>query len=431
RFARAGEDVGRERHHAPEVSLDEQAASVPVPAGHAQHELLIRDDSHRSGAPAPPSRAGGDASRRRERKSSTEGAGASLLRGLFARAPMVMLRSRLQLGEGDLAVAVGVEPGELVGSALLLEDVVVVRELLGRQRAVPVGVRLCECLRLHGLALGLPVALGERRGAREHQGGREPSCGRLHRNDSPFGPGSRDSPDLSSGYLPERSRDPNPSQTRPLRRCHASGQRRARPGRAVASGREPAPLRAVESTLDAVRAGGSRAARASRYATFAWTALGANIAVILWGAFVRASGSGAGCGSHWPLCNGEVVPRSPSAATLIELGHRVSSGLALLLVAGLIVGAWHGFPRCHLGRRSAGAAGVFLVLEALIGAGLVLLELVAGNTTIARAWWMAGHLVNTFLLVAALTLTAWWSTHDARPRLRDRGSLAVVLGLAL
>src|SRR5262249_60277228 len=129
---------------------------------------------------APPSRAGGDASRRRDWKSTTEGAVASLLRGLLAPAPMVMLRSRLQLGEGDLAVAVGVEPAELVGSALLLEDGVVVRELLGRQRAVPVGLRLCECLRLHGLALGLPVALGERRGAREHQGGREPSCDRFH-----------------------------------------------------------------------------------------------------------------------------------------------------------------------------------------------------------------------------------------------------------
>jgi len=103
----------------------------------------------------------------------------------------------------------------------------------------------------------------------------------------------------------------------------------------------------------------------------------------------------------------------------------------LLLVAGLIVGAWRVFPRGHLVRRSAAAVGIFMVLEALIGAGLVLLELVAGNTTIARAWWMAGHLVNTFLLVAALTLTAWWATHEAPPRVREAGSLAVALGLAL
>jgi heme A synthase len=195
----------------------------------------------------------------------------------------------------------------------------------------------------------------------------------------------------------------------------------------------------VESTVEpldapldgALDSAGSPAARTPGYATFAWSALAANLGVILWGAFVRASGSGAGCGSHWPLCNGEVVPRSPSTATLIELGHRLTSGFALLLVAGLIVGAWRLFPRGHLVRRSAAVAGIFMVLEALIGAGLVLLELVAGNTTVARAWWMAGHLVNTFLLVAALTLTAWWSTHDARLRLRAAGSLAITLAMAL
>ena len=171
--------------------------------------------------------------------------------------------------------------------------------------------------------------------------------------------------------------------------------------------------------------------RAPRYATFAWATLGVNLAVILWGAFVRATGSGAGCGSHWPLCNGEVIPRSPTAETLIELGHRVSSGLALLLVVGLVVGAWRGFPRRSPVRRSAAAAGVLVVLEALIGAGLVLFELVAEDRSVARAWWMAGHLVNTFLLVGALTLTAWWATRDERPSLHGAGAAGVALAAAL
>src|SRR6185503_6738968 len=56
----------------------------------------------------------------------------------------------------------------------------------------------------------------------------------------------------------------------------------------------------------------------SRLARFAVGTLACNLLVILWGAVVRATGSGAGCGSHWPLCNGEVVPRSPSLATVIE-----------------------------------------------------------------------------------------------------------------
>ena len=171
---------------------------------------------------------------------------------------------------------------------------------------------------------------------------------------------------------------------------------------------------------------------ASRYARFAWATLGVNLAVILWGAFVRATGSGAGCGSHWPLCNGEVIPHAPRIQTLIELSHRVSSGVALLCVIGLVGGAWRGFPRGHPVRRSATAAGVLMVAEALIGAGLVLLELVAENRSVARAWWMAGHLLNTFLLVGALTLTAWWATHDERPRWRAAGAgTRASLGAAL
>jgi len=172
-------------------------------------------------------------------------------------------------------------------------------------------------------------------------------------------------------------------------------------------------------------------ARAPRYAAFAWLTLGVNLAVIAWGAFVRATGSGAGCGSHWPLCNGEVIPRAPSVQTLIELSHRLSSGVALLCVVGLVVGSWRAFPRGHLVRRAATAAGVLMVVEALIGAGLVLLELVAENRSVARAWWMAGHLVNTFLLVGALTLTAWWATCDERPRWRGSGRLGAILVAAL
>ncbi len=153
--------------------------------------------------------------------------------------------------------------------------------------------------------------------------------------------------------------------------------------------------------------------------------------VILWGAFVRASGSGAGCGSHWPLCNGVVVPRAPALATLIEFGHRLSSGVALLLVVALVVGAWRTYPRGHLVRRGATFSGLFIVTEALIGAGLVLLELVADNASVARGFWVAGHLLNTFLLVAALTLTAWWASGGTAPRLRGQGALPALFGLTL
>jgi cytochrome c oxidase assembly protein subunit 15/protoheme IX farnesyltransferase len=85
--------------------------------------------------------------------------------------------------------------------------------------------------------------------------------------------------------------------------------------------------------------------RAAAFTRYAWGVLAVNLGVILWGAFVRASGSGAGCGSHWPLCNGSIVPRDPGEATIIEFVHRLGSGLALVLVAGLWVWAVRRFPR--------------------------------------------------------------------------------------
>ena len=64
----------------------------------------------------------------------------------------------------------------------------------------------------------------------------------------------------------------------------------------------------------------------SRFSRYAWGVLGANLLVILWGAWVRITGSGAGCGEHWPDCNGQVVPRDPGVETLIEFTHRATSG---------------------------------------------------------------------------------------------------------
>src|SRR5438128_1379728 len=82
----------------------------------------------------------------------------------------------------------------------------------------------------------------------------------------------------------------------------------------------------------------------SRLALFSWFLVGYNVLVILWGAFVRASGSGAGCGSHWPLCNGEVVPLNPSIERTIEFTHRVMSGIDLPLILLLAFFVFRAFP---------------------------------------------------------------------------------------
>jgi heme A synthase len=169
----------------------------------------------------------------------------------------------------------------------------------------------------------------------------------------------------------------------------------------------------------------------TRFAKYAWAVLAYNIGVILWGAYVRATGSGAGCGGHWPLCNGQVIPVSPQAATLIEFSHRVSSGVTLLAVLGLAIWAFRTYPKGHPARLGAGLATFFTLTEALVGAGLVVFQLVAQNASALRAASVAVHLTNTFLLLASLTLTALWASGGRPVRLQGQGWAAWWLGLGL
>ncbi len=166
-------------------------------------------------------------------------------------------------------------------------------------------------------------------------------------------------------------------------------------------------------------------------ASFAWLLTGYTVVVILWGGFVRATSSGAGCGSHWPLCNGEVIPHSPTVETLIELAHRLSSGLLGILVLALVIAAFRAYPRGHRVTSGAMLTLVFIVTESLLGAGLVKFEWVGANDSQERVYVMAFHLVNTFLLLAAMTLTAWFAGGGGPLRLLGRASVGVPVLLAL
>ncbi len=162
-------------------------------------------------------------------------------------------------------------------------------------------------------------------------------------------------------------------------------------------------------------------------ARFAWGVLVYNLAVVAWGAFVRASGSGAGCGRHWPLCNGEVVPRPKSIETIIEATHRATSGLAFIAVAVLLVWVFRALPRRHHARKGATYAMIFMVGEAALGAGLVLFELVGMDASLKRAFSMILHLGNTFLLIGSIALTAYWlssprAAHPAPSRASSRSA---------
>ncbi|GAB4486583.1 MAG: hypothetical protein OHK0031_10780 [Anaerolineales bacterium] len=169
----------------------------------------------------------------------------------------------------------------------------------------------------------------------------------------------------------------------------------------------------------------------TRYAKFSWFVLFWNLLVILWGALVRASGSGAGCGSHWPTCNGVIIPQPESIKTVIEFTHRVMSGAALILVLLLLIGAFRWLPKGHPGRKSAVGAAAFILIEALLGAGLVLFKLVEDNSSAARAAAVAIHLLNTFILVTWLTLTAWWASGGKNISIQGKGWWPLMIAAAL
>ena len=167
-------------------------------------------------------------------------------------------------------------------------------------------------------------------------------------------------------------------------------------------------------------------------AGFAWATLACNVAVVLWGAYVRATGSGAGCGNKWPVCGGAVLGEGAKAQTIIEFIHRLTSGIALLMVGVLVVWCWRVTEKRDCARYSAVFSAVFLANEALLGAALVLLGHVAQDKSSARILFLCLHFGNTLLLLAMLTLTARWllgTNHNLRLIREPRHVIAIATGL--
>lgn len=154
--------------------------------------------------------------------------------------------------------------------------------------------------------------------------------------------------------------------------------------------------------------------RVSRVSRVARATLVYTVGVVLFGAVVRISGSGAGCGQHWPSCNGELTHLPKRLETAIELTHRVTAGLTLLPAIYLAVLAFRATPRRHRLRTAALLGVALTIAEDLIGAALVLFGLVDKNISATRAVVMPLHLIFTYGLVATLTLAACWTSTASR-----------------
>jgi len=167
-----------------------------------------------------------------------------------------------------------------------------------------------------------------------------------------------------------------------------------------------------------------------KFSRYAWSVLGFNLLVISWGALVRASKSGDGCGEHWPLCNGTVLPHAAQIATLIEFTHRVSTGIALVSVIAMAIWAFRAYPPGAV-RKAAVASVILIFTEALLGAGLVLLGYVGANASLGRAVYLSAHLINTLLMLAAMALAAWWGAGHAPVQIAGHRAAARRIGIAL
>jgi protoheme IX farnesyltransferase len=139
-------------------------------------------------------------------------------------------------------------------------------------------------------------------------------------------------------------------------------------------------------------------------------AIVASLLVMLFGAFVRASLSGDGCGTSWPFCNGgSLLPDTSVLKSVIEFTHRATSGLLLLCLAGLYVAARRVFPARHDVRSGLLWAVVACVVSAFIGMLLVRFGWVVFDRSLGRAITMPIHLVNNLVLLAGLV----WAQHRA------------------
>ena len=172
--------------------------------------------------------------------------------------------------------------------------------------------------------------------------------------------------------------------------------------------------------------------RQQLFSRFSWGLLAYMILTIIWGVFLRASGSGDGCGTHWPLCGDVLIPNAQTAhKTWVEWLHRFMSEFLGVLVLGQLIWAFRAFPAKHAARLGAVLVMLFTLSEAWLGRQLVVYKYVAYSEAPQRIYWMAAHLCNTFCLVAALALTAWWASGQKRLNLKNQGPLLALVVVSL
>jgi heme A synthase len=159
-----------------------------------------------------------------------------------------------------------------------------------------------------------------------------------------------------------------------------------------------------------------------RYTLLAGTAAVCTYLLIVLGAIVRITGSGMGCGDHWPLCNGHLFPPLDDIGTVIEWSHRLVAAFVSALVVALALYAW------FLRRRSPSSAALRPDQLAYGALGLLIVQVLLGAITVKLElppWSVILHLGTAMLLLATLLIAA----QRARLTPGFRPGLATLLAL--
>src|SRR5437667_8270480 len=173
-----------------------------------------------------------------------------------------------------------------------------------------------------------------------------------------------------------------------------------------------------------------------RFTRLAWTAATFTYLLIILGAIVRITGSGLGCGEHWPLCNGKLLPPL-DLPTMIEYGHRLAAAAVSVLVLALAAYAWWLQRGAGSPKGVPGGPGERYPPDgtAYVALGLLILQVALGAVTVKLAlppWTVILHLGTAMLLLATLIVAAQGArlTPGLRPGLVDPGLVALALGFA-
>lgn len=229
---------------------------------------------------------------------------------------------------------------------------------------------------------------------------------------------------LRAGRLPH-------STNYPLKRAASPSDRRE--NQVLANAPDPlhSPSRPLIDEISGINPDDPRRVGIPKFVSFAWFVLIYNLAAVAWGVFVRASKSGDGGGTSWPLLDLSHQPMNGPISRLIEGSHRASTALCGVFAIILLVMAYRNFAKGHQARMFATVVFGLTCLEGLVGWALVRFGLVTLNDSVLRVSIMSFHVVSTFILVSAIALCAMSGMGAGRIQLRGQSAIGWMLGLGV